>query len=176
VFQTALATHHSCCPGLKLARQTKLLRKRRIQIERVRAYLLERIRLLDALMVCLIAYEGLRPDEARALEWVAMLLRTVRVEERLSDRERTELKGLAPSRSVDLLAAVREDVDSVYVAMAGRTRPNRSSRSRAAAYGAAANGTTGERGPSTPLYHESALAADASGIGMRRGRPNTAYM
>jgi integrase len=50
------------------------------RIEAMRALLLSADRMLDATLVSVIAYAGLRPEEVRALEWGDIGSRTVRVE------------------------------------------------------------------------------------------------
>ena len=54
------------------------------RIEVMRALLLERGRLRDAALVSVLAYAGLRPQEALALEWRHVRGRTLLVERALS--------------------------------------------------------------------------------------------
>ena len=51
-----------------------------VTVEAMRAVLLEEERLRDATLVSVLAYAGLRPEEARALRWEDVGERTIRVE------------------------------------------------------------------------------------------------
>lgn len=50
-----------------------------LAVERMRARLRANARLRDATLVCLLAYAGLRPGEALALEWQHIGSRSLRV-------------------------------------------------------------------------------------------------
>ncbi len=80
------------------------------RIEVRRALLLERGRLRDAALVSVLAYAGLRPQEALALEWRHVRERTLLVERALSDGELKVLKNRRQPRTVKLLAPLREDL------------------------------------------------------------------
>ena len=76
----------------------------------MRALLLERGRLRDAALVSVLAYAGLRPQEALALEWRHVRERTLLVERALSDGELKVLKNRRQPRTVRFLAPLREDL------------------------------------------------------------------
>src|SRR4051794_855451 len=80
------------------------------RIEVMRALLLERCRLCDAALVSVLAYAGLRPQEALALEWRHVRERTLLVERALSDGELKVLKNRRQPRTVALLAPLRADL------------------------------------------------------------------
>jgi integrase len=80
------------------------------RIEVMRSLLLERGRLRDVALVSVLAYAGLRPQEALALEWRHVRERTLLVERALSDGELKVLKNRRQPRTVTLLAPLREDV------------------------------------------------------------------
>ena len=80
------------------------------RIEVMRALLLEPGRLRDAALVSVLAYAGLRPQEALALEWRHVRERTLLVERALSDGELKVLKNRRQPRTVTLLAPLREDL------------------------------------------------------------------
>src|SRR5215208_761237 len=80
------------------------------RIEVMRALLLERGRLRDAALVSVLAYAGLRPQEALALEWRHVRERTLLVERALSDGELKVLKNRRQPRTVELLAPLRDDL------------------------------------------------------------------
>ena len=80
-------------------------------IEVMRARLLER-RTSCATRRCwsLLAYAGLRPQEALALEWRHVRERTLLVERALSDGQLKALKNRRQPRTVELLAPLRDDL------------------------------------------------------------------
>ncbi len=80
------------------------------QVEVMRSLLLERGRLRDATLISVLAYAGLRPQEALALEWRHVRDRTLLVERALSDGELKVLKNRRQPRTVKLLAPVRDDL------------------------------------------------------------------
>src|SRR4051812_21962627 len=80
------------------------------RIEVMRSVLLERGRVRDAALVSVLAYAGLRPQEALALEWRHVRERTLLVERALSDGELKVLKNRRQPRTVKLLAPLREDL------------------------------------------------------------------
>ena len=86
------------------------------RIEVMRALLLERGRLRDAALVSGLAYAGLRPQEALALEWRHVRERTLLVERALSDGELKVLKNRRQPRTVKLLAPLRSDLADWHAA------------------------------------------------------------
>ena len=80
------------------------------RIEVMRSMLLERGRVRDAALVSVLAYAGLRPQEALALEWRHVRERTLLVERALSDGVLKLLKNRRQPRTVKLLAPLREDL------------------------------------------------------------------
>src|SRR3954467_15244872 len=80
------------------------------RIEVMRALLLERGRVCDATLVSILAYAGLRPQEALALEWRHVRERTLLVERALSDGELKVLKNRRQPRTIKLLAPLRSDL------------------------------------------------------------------
>src|SRR3954464_13492316 len=79
-------------------------------IEVMRARLLEAGRLRDASLLVMLAYAGLRPQEALALEWRHVRERTLLVERAVSDGQLKVLKNRRQPRTVALLAPLREDL------------------------------------------------------------------
>jgi integrase len=57
-----------------------------------------------------LAYAGLRPQEALALEWRHVRDRTLLVERALSDGQLKALKNRRQPRTVELLAPLRDDL------------------------------------------------------------------
>src|SRR3954454_3668211 len=81
-------------------------------IETMRSRLLEQGRVRDAAIVALLAYAGLRPQEALALEWRHVRERTLLVERAISDGQLKALKNRRQPRTVALLAPLRLDLDA----------------------------------------------------------------
>jgi integrase len=79
-------------------------------IEVMRARLLEQDRQRDATLLVVLAYAGLRPQEALALEWRHVRERTLLVERALSDGQLKALKNRRQPRTVELLAPLVEDL------------------------------------------------------------------
>ncbi len=79
-------------------------------IELMRARLLEQGKLRDATLLAVLAYAGLRPQEALALEWRHVRERTLLVERALSDGQLKALKNRRQPRTVELLAPLRDDL------------------------------------------------------------------
>ena len=79
-------------------------------IEVMRARLLDDGQLRDATLLVVLAYAGLRPQEALALEWRHVRERTLLVERALSDGQLKALKNRRQPRTVELLAPLREDL------------------------------------------------------------------
>jgi integrase len=85
-----------------------------LQVERLAADLAARGYGMSSVLVRLMAYTGLRPQEALGLHWYAVRDRTLLVEVANADGELDRLKNRKRSRkrsrTVDLLAPVREDL------------------------------------------------------------------
>ena len=79
-------------------------------IEVMRARLLEDGRLRDASLLVVLAYAGLRPQEALALEWRHVRERTLLVERAVSDGQLKVLKNRRQPRTVPLLAPLKDDL------------------------------------------------------------------
>jgi integrase len=92
-------------------------------VEAVRSVLLEQGRLGDATLVSVIAYAGLRPQEALALQWGHVRRRTILVEQALVDGQLKGQKTGRPPRTVDLLAELARDLAEWSLA-AGRPAPD----------------------------------------------------
>jgi integrase len=78
-------------------------------VERIRAYLLNTDRQLDATLVSVLAYAGLRPGEAIGLRWQDLGERTLLVERSVAFGEIKSTKT-ASTRSVRLLAPLKADL------------------------------------------------------------------
>ena len=78
------------------------------QVEAMRASLLARGR--DPALLVLLAYAGLRPGEALALEWRHVRERTLVIEQAVSDGRVKALKNRRP-RAVRLLEPLRDDLE-----------------------------------------------------------------
>jgi integrase len=85
------------------------------QVEHIRAYLLERGRLRDAVLVSLLAYAGLRPGEALALTWGHVRVRTILVESALAFGDLKTTKT-GRTRTGRLLAPLAADLGEWRVA------------------------------------------------------------
>ena len=79
-------------------------------IEVMRARLLADGRLRDATLLVVLAYAGLRPQEALALERRHVRERTLLVERAVSDGQLKVLKNRRQPRTIPLLAPLREDL------------------------------------------------------------------
>jgi hypothetical protein len=79
-------------------------------IEVMRARLLDEDKLRDATLLAVLAYAGLRPQEALALEWRHVRGRTLLVERALSDGQLKALKNRRQPRTVALLTPLRDDL------------------------------------------------------------------
>jgi integrase len=76
----------------------------------MRARLLADGRLRDATLLVVLAYAGLRPQEALALEWRHVRERTLLVERAVSDGQLKVLKNRRQPRTVSLLVPLRDDL------------------------------------------------------------------
>jgi len=85
-----------------------------LQVEQLAAHLELRGRRTSAVLVRLMAYTGLRPQEALGLHWYAVRQNTLLVEVANTDGELDKLKNRKRSRkrsrSVDLMKVVRQDL------------------------------------------------------------------
>jgi integrase len=101
---------------VKAVRKPRTRRERAVvplsptEIERIRRHLLDEGRLRDATLVSVLAYAGLRPEEALALEWRHVRAKTLLVEQALSDGRLKGQKNRRPPRTVDLLQSLRKDL------------------------------------------------------------------
>ena len=82
-------------------------------IEVIRASMLAKDRIVGATLVSLLAYAGPRPGEALALRWTDILEQTILIEDGSDDGQPKELKNGIPFRSVELVAPLREDLESL---------------------------------------------------------------
>jgi integrase len=81
-----------------------------VEVERMRANLLDQDRLRDTVLLSVLAYAGLRPQELLALQWCHVRVRTLLVEQAATDGELKGQKTNRPARTVDLLAPLAEDL------------------------------------------------------------------
>ncbi|HEX8157851.1 MAG TPA: site-specific integrase [Solirubrobacteraceae bacterium] len=79
-------------------------------VERIRATLVDTGRVRDATLVSLLAYAGVRPQEAVALRWRNVRKNTLLIEQAVADGELKGQKTNRPPRTVTLLAPLREDL------------------------------------------------------------------
>ncbi len=79
------------------------------RVEAMRAHLLEDGRLLDATLIAVLAYAGIRPEEARALRWSDVTARTILVERAAAG---SKVKGTKTNaiRTVRLMEPLAEDL------------------------------------------------------------------
>ena len=116
-------------------------------VERLRAVLLDDRDHRSATLVSVLAYAGLRPGEALALEWRHVRDRTLLIEQAVSDGRLKRQKTNRIYRTVDLLEPLAEDLaDWKAASRTGRfviPRPD-------ASPGAWMTGTTGATASSTP--------------------------
>ena len=79
-------------------------------IEQLRAALLRDGRLRDATLISVLAYAGLRPQEALALTWGHVRERTLPIEQAVADGELKGQKTGKPPRTVTLLDPLKQDL------------------------------------------------------------------
>ena len=79
-------------------------------VEKIRSSILDRGQLRGATLVSVLAYAGLRPQEALALEWRHVRQDTLLVEQALADGEFKGQKTGRPPRTVKLLGPLKEDL------------------------------------------------------------------
>jgi integrase len=116
---------------VRLVRKPRQGRRRAVQItppavvERLRRHFLERDDLLSATILVVLAYAGLRPGELLALELRHVRDETLLIEQSVAEgRVKVQKTGRA-YRTVDLLAALRDDLEAWIAAQrltAPRTR------------------------------------------------------
>ena len=84
-----------------------------LEVERLRSEL----QTADAALVSVMAYAGLRPEEALALEWRHVRNRTLLIEQKVVDGEiLIGQKTRRPPRTVDLLSALADDLSELRMA------------------------------------------------------------
>jgi integrase len=79
-------------------------------IEQLRKVLLDDGRLRDATLISVLAYAGLRPQEALALTWGHVRERTLLIEQAVADGELKGQKTGKPPRTVTLLGPLKQDL------------------------------------------------------------------
>jgi integrase len=115
VLQRAVEWHRLTTNPARAVRKPPQKRMRRIEppspmaVERMRARLRASGRLQDATLVCILAYAGLRPGEALALEWQHIGERTILIEGAVALGSVKETKT-RQTRSVRLLAPLATDI------------------------------------------------------------------
>lgn len=103
---------------VQVIRKPAVRRQRQIEplapeaVERIRDKLLEAGRDVDAALVSVLAYAGLRPGEALALQWRHIRARTILIEQAVANGKFKRPKGNKP-RTVRLLAALGEDLEQL---------------------------------------------------------------
>jgi integrase len=114
-----------------------------LQVERVRAHLLDGARVRDAALVSVLAYAGLRPGEALALTWGHIRERAILVERAvaLGDLKTTKT---ARTRTVRLLAPLASDLREWRIRQGGPSTTCSSSPVAAAPSGPTMRGATGD--------------------------------
>jgi integrase len=91
-------------------------------VETMRARLLEQGRVRDAALLSALAYAGLRPQEALALQWRHVRERTLLIEHALSDGHLKSLKNRRQPRTADLLEPLGDDL-AAWRQLCGRPGP-----------------------------------------------------
>lgn len=115
VLQRAVEWHRLPANAARAVRKPAQRRARVVDppspavVERMRAELRARGRLRDATLVCLLAYAGLRPGEALALEWRHLRERTILVEAAVALGSVSETKT-RQTRTVQLLPPLASDL------------------------------------------------------------------
>lgn len=115
ILQRAVEWHRLPANAAKAVRKPVQRRARVVDppsplaVELMRAQLRERGRLRDATLVCLLAYAGLRPGEALALEWRHVRERTILVESAVALGAVAETKT-RQTRTVQLLPPLASDL------------------------------------------------------------------
>jgi integrase len=95
-----------------------------LEVEQIRSHLIGRGRPRDAVLVSVLAYAGLRPQEAVALRWHHVRERTLLIEEVIGgDGELRGQKAGKPPRTVDLLQPLKQDLTELRL-REGRPKPD----------------------------------------------------
>jgi integrase len=116
VLQRAVEWQRIRTNPVKVVRKPPAKRQRAVRplspvdVEALRGELLGEGKVRDAALVSVLAYAGLRPQEALALTWSHVRARTLLVEQALSDGELKGQKTHRPPRTVTLLAPLRQDL------------------------------------------------------------------
>lgn len=92
-------------------------------VEGIRAHLINHDAWLSATLVSVLAYAGLRPEEALALEWRHVREQTLLVEQANANGRIKPLKTGATYRTVDLLEPLREDLAGWHERLGADTSP-----------------------------------------------------
>jgi integrase len=116
MFRTAVDWERVGSNPVKAVRKPSVSRQRAIQplspvkIESLRLWLIENASAQDAGLVSLMAYAGLRPQDALALRWRGIRERTLLIEEAVAYGEIKGQKTGRPPRTIRLLAPLRQDL------------------------------------------------------------------
>jgi integrase len=95
-----------------------------LEVEQIRSHLIWRGRPRDAVLVSVLAYAGLRPQEAVALRWHHVRERTLLIEDVVGgDGELRGQKTGKPPRTVDLLQPLKHDLAELRL-REGRPKPD----------------------------------------------------
>ncbi|MGB2694956.1 MAG: site-specific integrase [Dehalococcoidia bacterium] len=92
------------------------------EVELIRTWLLNRKRSRDATLVSVLAYSGVRPQEALALEWSNVRERTLLVEAAVAFGTIKAQKNRRPPRTAELFGALKQDLAEWRLAQ-GRPGP-----------------------------------------------------
>ncbi len=101
-------------PSVKRTRAVRPLPP--LAVEQLRAWLVEHRDLRVATLVSVLAYAGVRPQEALALRWRSIGERTLLVEEAVAQGKLKGQKTGRPPRTVRLLGPLRQDLAEWWVA------------------------------------------------------------
>jgi integrase len=129
VLQRAVEWEQIASNPAKVARKPPAQRQHAVrplppeQVEQLRRHLIGRGRHRDAVLVSILAYAGLRPQEAAALRWRHIRERTLLVEAAVVDGELKGQKTGRPPRTIDLLQPLKQDLTEFHLRQ-GRPRPD----------------------------------------------------
>lgn len=101
------------CRGLKPLPREKVVRRRPAALSEVEAIRAAMSAPADRAMVSLMAYAGLRPSEARALQWADVSTKTLVVRAAISGEGREKTTKTGSVRSVPILAPLRDDLETL---------------------------------------------------------------
>jgi integrase len=116
MFRTAVEWERVSSNPVKAVRKPSVSRQRAIQplpplkVESLRLWMIEHATVQDAGLVDLMAYAGVRPQEALALRWRGIRERTLLIEEAVAYGELKGQKTGRPPRTIRLLAPLRQDL------------------------------------------------------------------